>query len=100
MAKTPKSANQDQTELGTKKSIIEYRTSKDNSTLFGVLSEIERSIADMTRIFAELPSSGRLDVGGKEKLTTRQTEVLGIIAQSQRRADEIVRLIKQGGKSS
>ncbi len=78
----------------TKKSIIEYRSAKDISTLYGALGETERSIADMTRIFAELPSSGHMDAGGKEKLTTRQQEVLNIIAQSQHRADEIVKLVK------
>mgnify|MGYP001604522530 CR=1 FL=1 len=84
-------------ESSTKKSVIEYRSAKDISTLFGALGESERSIADMTRVFAELPSSGRLDVGGREKLTTRQKEVLSIISQSQRRADEIVQLIRRKG---
>ena len=91
---TPKIAKTNPPELGTKKSVIEYRSTKDITNLFGALGETERSIADMTRIFAEIPSSGHLDVGGKEKLTTRQQEILSIISQSQRRADEIVRLIK------
>ncbi len=79
----------------SKKSVIEYRSTKDISSLYGVLGEIERSVADMTRVFTELPESGQRDVGGREKLSTRQQEVLAIIAQSQRRADEIVRLIKK-----
>ena len=98
MPKTTKISRAQAAELDTKKSIIEYRSAKDISTLYGALGEVERSIADMTRIFAELPSSGRMDVGGREKLTTRQQEVLAIIEQSQRRADEIVKLIKPGGK--
>ena len=92
----PKTKAQDQ-EFSTKKSIIEYRSDKDITTLFGALGETEPSISDMTRIFAELLASGQMDVGGKEKLTTRQKEVLGIIAQSQQRADEIIKLIKQKG---
>lgn len=91
---TPKTVKPSPQELGTKKSVIEYRSTKDITNLYGALGETERSIADMTRIFAEIPSSGHLDVGGKEKLTTRQQEILSIISQSQRRADEIVKLIK------
>ena len=97
MPSKPAKANAKDKELSTKKSIIEYRSDKDITTLFGALGETERSISDMTRIFAELPASGQMDVGGKEKLTTRQNEVLGIIAQSQQRADEIIKLIKQTG---
>lgn len=92
-----KPAASKQQESSTKKSVIEYRSAKDISTLFGALGESERSIADMTRVFAELPSSGRLDVGGREKLTTRQKEILAIISQSQRRADAIVNLIRRKG---
>ena len=96
---TPKPPNSNQQETGTKKSVIEYRSSKDITTLFGALGEVERSIADMTQVFAALPTSGHMDVGGKEILTIQQKEVLAIIAQSQRRADEIVNLIKQKGNS-
>ena len=95
---TPKTAKSNVPESNTKKSVIEYRSSKDITSLYGALGETERSIADMTRVFAELPSSGHFDVGGKEKLSARQQEVLGIITQAQRRADEIVKLIKASGK--
>ena len=91
---TPKTARSNPLETSTKKSVIEYRSTKDITNLYGALGETERSIADMTRIFAELPSSGHMDVGGSEKLTTRQQEILSIISQSQRRAEQIVRLIK------
>ncbi len=93
--KTPKMGSSDLQESSTKKSVIEYRSSKDISTLYGALGQAEQSIADMARTFAELPTSGHMDVGGKEILTSRQQEVLNVIAQTQRRADEIVKLIKQ-----
>ncbi len=95
IASVPKSAKPKPAESLTKKSVIEYRSDKDITSLFGALAETERSISDMTRVFAELPASNQRGVGGEEKLTTRQQEVLNIIAQSQHRADQIVSLIRE-----
>lgn len=79
----------------TKRSQIVYKKDEPVESLYDLLAETEKSIQELTRTLAELPTSRHIGVGGKLKLTEKEKIVKGELAAARARADRLLRLIEK-----
>ena len=81
----------------TKKSEIIHKSTKEAATLAQVLSRIEDTIQELTRMLAETEDSTHLGVGGLPKLTPKQQAIQKELEEARGRYKEILKLMAAGG---
>lgn len=91
------SAKSESTKTPTKRSEITHKSSKEAETLAQVLSKIEDTIQELTRMLADTEGSTHLGVGGLPKLTPRQQAIQKELNEARARHKEILRLMATGG---
>jgi hypothetical protein len=69
------------------------KTEKPAQTLVELLAETERTIRELTVLFAQQPGSSHLGVGGTEKLTQKQQEIKDQLDAAKQRYDKILSLL-------
>lgn len=89
--KMPKKAIEKETFSSAKK----VKSDKPVENLYQSLAETERSIAELSRIYAELPDSNHFGIGGKMAPTLKQEVISEQLRQAQTRAQELLKLIKK-----
>lgn len=92
--KVPKHEPEPKEEPRTKRSYIIHRTEKPAEDLYQLLAETEKSIADLSTTYAELPDSNHMGVGGKMIPTLKQEQIAKQLEQMQTRAERLTKLIE------
>ena len=91
---TKKKAKIKETAPKTKRSVIVHKTEKPVENLFNLLGQIHTNIEELSRVYAELPSSRHRGVGGKMKQTVKQEFLTEQINLARERADKIVSILE------
>ena len=79
----------------TKRSVIVHKKEERIENLYQVLGEVERTIQELSRIYAELPESKHRGIGGQMKPTEKQRMIRQQIERAQSRAERCIRLIEK-----
>ena len=81
--------------MAEKKTTITYKTTpKPAEGLAQVLAETERTIQELTRMFADSASSKHIGAGGKLKLTPQQEAIQKQLADAQARHERILKILE------
>ena len=82
----------------TKRTQIVHKKDMDVKNLYQLMAETEKTIQELTRTLAELPSSRHRSVGGKTKLTAKEQLVVRELSHARTRAQRILKLIELSSK--
>ncbi|OVE74099.1 hypothetical protein BVX93_00540 [bacterium B13(2017)] len=77
----------------SKRSVIVHKTQKQTEHLHQVLSKIEETIQELTRLFVEMESSKHRGVKGQFRLTPKQELIKKQLELANKRADQILKLL-------
>lgn len=77
----------------SKRSVIVHKTQKQTENLHQVLSKIEETIQELTRLFIESDSAKHRGVKGHYRLTPKQELIKKQLDLANKRADIILKLI-------
>lgn len=91
------SSESEATKNPTKKSEITHKSTKEAENLAQVLSRIEDTIQELTRMLAETEDSTHLGVGGLPKLTPKQQAIQKELEEARVRYKEILKIMAAGG---
>ena len=79
----------------TKRSVIVHKKDEKAENLYHIIGQLQEQIAELTRIYGELPDSKHKGVGGMMKPTLKQKMVAEQIKSAEERLNRMTRLLEK-----
>ncbi len=93
-AKTAKKKKKTSAEK-SRRSVIVHKSQKPAADLYQMLAQVEDTIAELSRIYADLPDSRHYGVGGRMKPSLKQEMIAEQIRHAHLRAARLIKLMEK-----
>ena len=79
----------------TKRSVVVHKKDNRVENLYQLIAQVEEHVAELTRMYSELPDSKHKSVGGMMKPTLKQEIIAEQIKKAEVRLNKLIRLLEQ-----